>query len=111
MVALMEAIQTYFQDVAAPEPRPQSVDEITAQVQARYENAVDGDAQLAELLTHIPDSERLLRAVLTLSAVGERLVAPVFARSDAIGTVMRRKLEPITTPLLAELAVLRGSVR
>ena len=37
--------------------------------------------------------------------------APVFARSDAIGTVMRRKLEPITTPLLAELAVLRGAGR
>jgi hypothetical protein len=49
--------------------------------------------------------------MLTLSAVGERLVAPVFARTDAIGTVMRRKLEPITAPLLAEMAVLRGGGR
>jgi len=43
-----------------------------------------------------------------LSAIGEPLVAPVFARSDAIGTVMRRKLEHITQPLLEQIAVLRG---
>jgi hypothetical protein len=110
MVALMEAIQTYFQAVAAPGTGLQSIDEIATQVQTRCEAAIDNDAQLAQVLGHSPESERLLRAMLILSAVGERLVAPVFARSDAIGTVMRHKLEPITTPLLSELAVLRGAV-
>jgi hypothetical protein len=91
--------------------RLESIDDIDAQVQSRCECAAGGDAQLAELLARVPDVQRMLRAILTLSAVGERLVAPVFARTDAIGTVMRRKLEPITTPLLAEIAALRGSGR
>lgn len=107
MVALLEAIQTYFQAVADTGARLQSVEDIAAQVQAR----LNCDSQLAELLTQAPAVRRMLSAMLTLSAVGERLVAPVFARTDAIGTVMRRKLEPITTPLLAEMAVLRGGGR
>ncbi len=49
------------------------------------------------------------QAMLILSAIGEHLVAPVFAHTDAIGTVMRRKLEPITQPLLQQIAILRGA--
>lgn len=108
MVALLEAIQAYFQGVADEGLCLQSIDAIEVRVQARCDAANGSDARLAELLAQVPDAQRLLRAMLTLSAVGERLVAPVFARTDAIGTVMRRKLEPITTPLLAEMAVLRG---
>lgn len=111
MVALLEAIQAYFQAVADEGMRLQSIDDIAAQAQARCGGAACGDESLAEVLTRVPDAKQMLRAMLTLSAVGERLVAPVFARTDAIGTVMRRKLEPITTPLLAEMAVLRGAVR
>ncbi|MBI5460866.1 MAG: sulfur reduction protein DsrS [Gammaproteobacteria bacterium] len=111
MVALLEAIQAYFQDVADGDMRLQSIDDVEAQARARCESVACGDAPLAELLAQVPDVKPMLRAMLILSAVGERLVAPVFARTDAIGTVMRRKLEPITTPLLAEMAVLRGSSR
>lgn len=105
MLALLEAIQAYFQSVADAGICLESIDEIAAHAQARCAGA---DNQLATVLNQISDGQPLLQAMLVFSAVSERLVAPVFARSDAIGTVMRRKLEPITTPLLAELAVLRG---
>jgi hypothetical protein len=34
-------------------------------------------------------------------------VQPIFARSTAIGSLMRRKIEPVTTPLLKDIAELR----
>lgn len=109
VVALMEAIQAYFHDVACPGARLQDIEAILRQADSRCRECANEDMQLAEQLQRFPDLAPALRAMLVLSAVGERLVAPVFARTDAIGTVMRRKLEHITQPLLAEIAVLRGA--
>jgi hypothetical protein len=35
-------------------------------------------------------------------------VKPIFARSTAIGSLMRRKIEPITAPLAADIQLLLG---
>lgn len=50
-----------------------------------------------------------LRAMLALSWVGESLVNPIFARTDAIGSVMRKKIEPVTSPIRQHLTQLLGS--
>lgn len=109
MVALLEAIQAFFSSVAAPgEPLP-DIESIIAQANARCERGDNQDPQLARLLSQLPEVAPAIQAMLILSAIGEHLVAPVFARTDAIGTVMRRKLEPITQPLLQQIAILRGA--
>lgn len=109
MVALLEAIQAFFSSVAeAGEPMP-DIESIIAQANARCERGDNQDPQLALLLSQLPEVAPAIQAMLILSAVGEHLVAPVFARTDAIGTVMRRKLEPITQPLLQQIAILRGA--
>lgn len=105
MVALMDALQAYFAAIASEGPRLQSIEDIQAEAKQRLQTDTDAQAILAQA----PELAPMLRALLTLSAVGERLVAPVFARTDAIGSVMRTKLAHITTPLLAELALLRGA--
>lgn len=107
MVSLMEALQDYFSDVAMPGERLQDIEAILSQADARCQGGQD--TQLAEVLSQLPELAAAVHAMLSLAAVGERLVAPIFARTDAIGTVMRRKLEPITKPLLDEIAVLRGA--
>lgn len=38
-----------------------------------------------------------------LAEVGAKLADPVFSRSTAIGSLMRRKLEPVIAPILADL--------
>ena len=38
--------------------------------------------------------------MIVLSLVGERLVAPIFALTDAVGSVMRKKIEPVSGPVL-----------
>jgi hypothetical protein len=109
MVALLEAIQAFFNSVAEPgEPMP-DIESIIAQANARCARGDKQDPQLAQLLSQLSEVAPAIQAMLILSAVGEHLVAPVFARTDAIGTVMRRKLEPITQPLLQYIAILRGT--
>ncbi len=45
---------------------------------------------------HLP----LLEATLMLAQLGEDTLIPIFAGNDSVGSVMRRKLEPLTTPIL-----------
>ena len=108
MVALLDALQGFFSDAAAPGgERKQDIDAVLQEADERCEGS--SDPEVAELLARLPDLKPMVRAMLVMAAVGERLVAPIFARTDAIGTVMRTKLEPVTRPLLRELAVLRGA--
>ncbi|GEM_PF-3947078 len=50
---------------------------------------------------------RDLEAIKELAAVSEQSVIPVFARSTAIGSLMRRKIEPVVTPILEHLEALK----
>ncbi len=49
-----------------------------------------------------------LEAVARLAACDETGVKPIFARSTAIGSLMRRKIQPVVAPLLADIRLLRG---
>jgi hypothetical protein len=48
-----------------------------------------------------------LEAAARLARCNDSLVQPIFARSTAIGSLMRRKIEPVTAPLLRDIAELR----
>jgi len=43
-----------------------------------------------------------------LACLSVKLVDPIFARSDAIGTVMRKKIKPVTDTVFEQLKVLRN---
>ena len=50
-----------------------------------------------------------LEAAARLARVSEAPVKPVFARSTAIGSLMRRKIEPVVAPIMADIRLLRAS--
>jgi hypothetical protein len=112
VVALVEAIEHYFADVADATPRLQEMQAVLDKSDSLLASGADDTSDRADEFQRVnqalPDLRPMLYAILVLSEVGERLVSPVFARTDAIGTVMRRKLAHITDPLLEQLAVLRG---
>jgi len=56
--------------------------------------------------TRRPVIYRQLAALFTLTLAGEPLVAPVFARTDALSSLMRHKLTPALAPVMAALATL-----
>ena len=108
VVALLNAVSDYF-GAARPGPadRCQDLERIIQECEARCDHPGE-DAALAALLRAVPGLRPEIRAMLILARSDESVVTPIFARTTAIGTVMRRKLEPVTTPLRACLAVLRG---
>ena len=98
----LDYIAAYFA-AARPEERPDATLEglhDEAEAWAR-------DSRWAAELETLPGVERpWLVALRLLSGLGYGVVRPVFRDSTAIGSLMRRKLEPVTTPLLAELRCL-----
>ena len=62
----------------------------------------------AQALATLPGLEgRQLRALRVLSGLSYGVVRPMFRDSTAIGSLMRRKLQPVLTPLREELTQLR----
>ncbi len=55
-----------------------------------------------------PDFSEFRRSVLCLARVGERLLDPIFGVSDAVGSVMRRRIEPVAQPIKKYLECLAG---
>lgn len=66
------------------------------------------DRELAAVLAAVPQCLPMLRALMVLAEVGEFSVAPILSRTTAIGSLMRRKLEPVSEPVMEQIAVLRA---
>ncbi|MDH5394333.1 MAG: sulfur reduction protein DsrS [Gammaproteobacteria bacterium] len=107
VVALINSVANYFNPVAVVPPS-QQVAEIVCYVDAI---CADQSQPLATYLAEInalwPELEQRIKAMLILSSLDEKVVGPIFAVSTAIGTVMRKKLEPVTRPLLQQVELLR----
>lgn len=106
VVALIEAVEGWFGTVSSGEPRLESPQDAMARVDNRC--CPTGQAQIRAVIERLPDIEPFMRAMLYIAELSERQVAPIFARTDAIGTVMRKKLDPVFTPLLDQFAILQG---
>jgi len=106
VIALLEAIESYFATLCPSPPVSAEMSELVEQArQACRDRTLPAINAVLEVA---PESEALLHAMLALSWVGVHLVNPIFARTDAIGTVMRRKLEPVSVPILDMLLTLSG---
>jgi hypothetical protein len=106
--ALLNALAAYFSSIShtaccdADTP-----DTILANVDAFCRDAA---SEAGQFLQSLPEYASELRAMLALSCMNSAVAAPVLSRSTAGGTVMRQKLEPVTTIILQQIAVLRGQV-
>jgi len=61
------------------------------------------------LLAVAPQLEPDCMALDALAAIDADTVRPIFIKTTAIGSLMRRKIEPIVTPLLDSITTLRRS--
>lgn len=102
--SLLNAIAAYFNGIRPQHFTEDDIDAIAEEAECWCRD--DGAAQ--QLIAELPQLREAARASRVLSCLGVRLVNPIFARTDAIGSVMRKKLAPLTTPLFEQLAVLRG---
>jgi hypothetical protein len=107
VVELLKTLQSYFSGVRPPgEPGP----DMSALVEAADALCNQGapDAAVRAVLEQAPELRGEVIACLVLAWLGEQLVNPIFARTDAIGSVMRKKIEPVIQPIREQFAQLRG---
>ncbi|MEK7989688.1 MAG: hypothetical protein VSS52_001670 [Thiotrichaceae bacterium] len=65
---------------------------------------------LQMVLNILPQEQASIQALLILSGLRYSVLRPIFSTTTAIGTLMRKKLAPVTDILLQQITVLRGRV-
>jgi hypothetical protein len=116
MVELMHALEAYSASMPVRKQRRIDIAEV-----ARISSELTGDSgaglicgdedagqYLLALMRALPDDQHYIRAMLFLAMLREPVLDPVFSRTDAIGTVMRKKLKPVTEPIHEQLDILRN---
>jgi hypothetical protein len=102
--ALLNALSAYFSSILQP-CAGDSVEEIVANADALCKDRASVAGRFFEAW---PEYAAELRAMLILSCMNSRVAAPILSQSTAGGTLMRQRLEPVTTPILQQISVLRG---
>jgi hypothetical protein len=63
--------------------------------------------EIHDVLQLAPDLYDEVHALITLAQISDAVTIPVFSRTDAEGTVMRKRLEPVTSAIFELFAELR----
>jgi hypothetical protein len=112
VVEMLGAIQGYFNDVC-PNSDPQANMETIiddAESLCDVPAVCETTTAIQEVLAVAPELRTEIRAMLVLAMTAEPVIIPIFSRTDAIGSVMRKNIEPVIRPILQQFAQLRGTV-
>ncbi|EIJ32819.1 hypothetical protein [Thiothrix nivea] len=105
VIALFIALGAHFK---LPFPEFRGVREIDTALQ-RAEQLCSGDCppDIKTVLENLnAETLPLFKSMLILAQMGEDTLIPYFGGNDSVGSVMRKRLEPLTDPLLAQIKVL-----
>lgn len=105
VVALLNVLSRYFAALRTADEPLQDV----ATLLESAAHTLDEAPATQKILAALPELRPQLLAMYALARMDEAVVTPVFARSSASGTLMRRKIEPVLQAVLAQVAVLRGT--
>jgi len=105
VVALFMTIEKYFKDICPGFENHRDIDLILAEANQKCAQCED---QLAELKALVPQAEHYLKAMMVLSGYCEELTFPVFGQTDAVGSVMRKRIKHLTDPIKAQTKILRN---
>jgi hypothetical protein len=108
VVALLNAVATYFSALwSETDNRGGSVEAAIAYAESLCASK-EHTVEIGELLNTVPELAGEMRAMIALSSMGAEVAAPLLEFTTASGSLMRKKLEPVTTPILRLIAALRG---
>lgn len=104
VVALLNTIGDYFRCEKADKKNWRDMKSLSSYIEMHYKD----DPALERVLSIDPTLRPQLKAILSLSMVSETLVDPIFGVTDAIGTVMRKKIEPVIRPITEYIRLLQS---
>ena len=100
----LDVLADYF-SVMRPQGRvDETLDALEQDAAAYIKNS---PAEAHSIMRKCADCEQLLYAMRLLSGMSYGVIRPCLGDSTAIGSLMRRKLEPVMTPLLQHIASLQ----
>ena len=105
VVALLNTIGNYFKRVNVDARYWRDMQSLSSYADELYANY---NSKVEKILTIDPFLGPQLKALISLSLVGETLVDPIFGMTNAIGTVMRKKIEPVVKPIAKYIRLLQS---
>ncbi|MBS4098886.1 MAG: hypothetical protein KGZ83_18850 [Sulfuricella sp.] len=102
-VGAFNAIAAYFSAL-----RPASPCTAIADLEESARRQLADSAAAQAVLGVAPELDEVLFALFVLAQMDAEIARPILSRTTAEGSLMRRKLEPVTQVLLRQIAVLRG---
>ncbi len=109
VVAILETIGGYFKSIRVDDLRRRDIGVIEQDVTRLFDGTAERPTALREVLDNTSQARDQFRAMVVLSMYSEQLVAPIFGLTDAIGSVMRKKIAPITEYTFKQLALLTSA--
>jgi len=111
VVSFLESNEAYFSTTRLCDFHYRSMEHISEEV----DKVLSGEAgemhkpeHLEKLINCVPELKNEIRAMLILSHVGVPVIDPIFAVTDAVGSVMRKKIEPVSDPVKELFGILQG---
>jgi hypothetical protein len=107
--ALLDAISRYFHAMGYP-IQSEKLEDLFAQAGAISRGEIEAPSDLQALLAAAPQHRQGIEAMLALSGLTSKTADPWLLRSTAVGALMRRKIEPLVSPINMAVQVLRTPV-
>ena len=104
VVSMFLAFARYHSKLKLSESPQRDILEAIKIAQAEFD--APSDPQLSELVVTLPEQREKIISMLVFAQMGEVTLYPIFGVSDALGSVMRKKLKPLTDPLRSQLSLL-----
>ncbi len=108
--ALLDAISRYFHSMGYP-IKTEDLEELFAQAGAITRGEQEAPQELQAVLAAAPQYRQGIEAMLALSGLTSKTADPWLLRNSAVGALMRRKIEPLISPINMAVQVLRIPVK
>ena len=108
IVALFMAIENYFSAISFKFEHHRDIEKIISEAHEYCDKCQADDQAIGELISMVPEFEQHVKAMVVLSAYCEELAFPVFGQTDAVGSVMRKKIKHLTDPIKDQITVIRS---
>jgi len=108
VIVLLDALDSYFAKLREQHPcSGETVEAIVTNVETWLAHEPPESA-IQQLLQAVPELGQEIRAMLALSCMDVDIATPIMSQTTASGTLMRKKLEPVSLPILQLIAVVSG---
>ena len=104
MVTLLNAIGHHFTEMGLTR-RFRTIEELSAYNSRIYDDECENEyhgisSEIKQMIAAVPDCKPRTLAMLGLAQMSETLLDPLFGGTDCLGSVMRKRIKPVSEPLL-----------